>query len=430
MIHSSTILDRYMNNESSPGRFSSYSLDGIRALLGLLGNPERELSFIHVAGTNGKGSTCHMIAAILSGHGHKIGLFTSPHLDDVRERISVDGTIISENAFSELLCVIDTAASNCRARITYFDILAACAILHFVREKVSYVVFETGLGGRLDSTNIVIPLVCAITPIDFDHMEMLGNTLEKIAAEKAGIIKTGIPVVTSNTISEIMHVLKESSRDKNAPFFSLGTDFNVDKIESFQNGITFSYTDSCYHIDEICIPHPGFFQAANAACAIAAISFAGIPIDSPTVKKSLSSIIIPGRMETLCASPLILFDPAHNRQSLHALSGILHERYPSYRYSIFTSFMKDKEPSSLLDIIRREITTDIIYISLDDSRAFIPDNSNLPVIPSTRTDMIADELRLRSDSISIFTGSFRLHRTAVGSVALLIDKHRYSDPHL
>jgi dihydrofolate synthase / folylpolyglutamate synthase len=419
MIRSSTILDRYMNNESSPGHFSSYSLDGIRALLGLLGNPEKKLPFIHVAGTNGKGSTCHMIAAILSGHGHKTGLFTSPHLDDVRERISIDGTIISDNAFSEVLCLVDAAASRCSAHITYFDILAACAILHFMREKVSYVVLETGLGGRLDSTNIVIPLICAITPIDFDHMGMLGNTLGKIAAEKAGIIKTGIPVVTTNTISEIMHVLKESSRDKDAPFFSLGTDFKIGKIGTCRSGIIFSYTDSRYHIDEIYISHPGFFQAVNAACAIAAISFAGIPIDLPTLKKSLSSLIIPGRMETLCASPRILFDPAHNRQSIHALSGILHERYPSYRFSVFTSFMKDKEPAALLDIIRREITTEIIYISLDDPRAFIPDDPNLPVIHASRTDMIADELRLRLDSISVFTGSFRLHGTAVGSAELL-----------
>jgi dihydrofolate synthase/folylpolyglutamate synthase len=423
------ILSRYINNENKPGGFTNWSLDGIRSLLKTLGNPENSLRIIHVAGTNGKGSTCHYLSALCTAHGIKTGLFTSPHLVNVNERIAVDSKPIDDPAFLECLAEVDQSARLIDSPITYFDLLTATALLHFKKEQVGMVILETGLGGRLDSTNIVTPVAVVITPIDLDHTQMLGDSITSIAQEKAGIIKENTPVITSNSSSGILGVLSEKSNTLSAPLFRIGVHFFAEMIKETPDGISFSYRAQHLSIDDIKIPHPGFFQANNCATAIASLNIIGIPLDENTVRKSLQTATVPGRMEILSKSPLILFDPAHNRHAIRSLSHTLKRQYKGKKITVFTTFLKDKNPAENIGIIREEISPNIVYCTLDDPRAYHPDNHSIfkSVIPVDDITGITSMITDQSADIYIFTGSFRLYQCAKAAARLSVDI--YSNRH-
>ncbi|HVT90954.1 MAG TPA: Mur ligase family protein, partial [Tepidisphaeraceae bacterium] len=195
----------------------NFDLDRMRTLLRKMGNPQERFRSVHVAGTKGKGSTCTMIANMLQGNGYKVGLYTSPHLVDIRERIQIDGEMIPQAEFARLVRQIMPLVSHSRPTPTYFDVLTAIAFKYFAEQKIDVAVIETGLGGRLDSTNVLKPEVTAITNISKDHMAQLGSTIEKIAEEKAGIFKHGIPAVTIMQSPEVEAVFKRVAEKVGAP---------------------------------------------------------------------------------------------------------------------------------------------------------------------------------------------------------------------
>ena len=229
-------------------------LDNTRRLLAAAGDPQERLKFLHVAGTNGKGSTCAMMDAVLRAAGHRTGLYTSPHLADFRERIRVDGVMIPEAAAAEGLTLLRGAAGSWDHAPTFFEIATVLAAWWFAREKVDYVVWETGMGGRLDATNAVQPLVSVLTPVGLDHEKWLGGTLPLIAAEKAGILKQGVPAVSAPQAEEVRAVFSAQAAGVGAPL---------------------TFVDSPWESDPVGLA--GSHQKWNAAVALAALRAAGVP---------------------------------------------------------------------------------------------------------------------------------------------------------
>lgn len=267
-------------------------LANTEAILAAVGNPEKKLSFIHVAGTNGKGSTCAFIASILQQKGFKVGLFTSPHLVDFRERIRINGTPISEE---HVVQFCDQVQSLTLA-LSFFEITLAMALVHFKREHCEYVVLETGMGGRLDATNVVTPILTIITTIGLDHQAFLGNTLEAIATEKAGIIKTGVPILCGEERESLIHIFKQRAASLNAPFYC--TEYIIDDPK---------------HI----LPE---YQNNNANLALTALKHIGInplPIDiHKTWRQLFDTTGFIGRLYPSTIHSNLWYDVSHNEDGL------------------------------------------------------------------------------------------------------------------
>ncbi len=308
------------------------------ALCRLIGNPEQKLRFVHIAGTNGKGSTAHMTASILQEAGYKTGLFTSPHLKDFRERIRLNGELMEQDAVIEFVEQFKDEWTNIKP--SFFEITAAMAFWYFDRVGAEIVVLETGMGGRLDSTNVVRPEISIITSIGMDHMQFLGDTIEKIAAEKAGIIKLGKPVVTGRLVPEALEVIRAKARDAKSPVIESDT-------------------------DQISVPPldlKGPFQPINARTAIAAaweLQKRGYKIDDEHILKGLSRVTVNtgllGRWQVLREQPLTVTDCAHNEP---ALTGILKEiaRHDYHNLHMVLGFSNDKDLEPLLKMLPKEAT--------------------------------------------------------------------------
>ncbi|HNX59476.1 MAG TPA: folylpolyglutamate synthase/dihydrofolate synthase family protein [Spirochaetota bacterium] len=419
------ILNRYANNEKTTGSFSDYSLDGIRMLLDALDNPERDIPIIHVAGTNGKGSTCHMIESIYRTHGYRTGLYTSPHLERVNERIRLDSREITDDDFLSSVIEVDHCASSIKSlQMTYFDILTATALLYFKRNNTDMVILETGMGGRLDSTNVITPVAVVITPVDYDHMYILGETLAKIAAEKAGIIKKETPVITTNRNADVIDVLSRKAARENAPLRIIDRDFTASHIETRDDGVSYSFRNGDVSFDNIQIKHPGQFQCENSAAAIQCAIESGLEADETLIRKSFSSLILPGRMETLCESPVIVFDPAHNEQAIRSLSDMIKSQYHDITPAVFITLMKDKTPERMIELIRATISDDIYYITINDQRAYVPPDINTfsGVFPASDQTLHTIAESAGKDEVFLFTGSFRIHHFASRLAGFFVDR--------
>ncbi len=286
-------------------------LERMQIALELLGNPQDKLQFIHVAGTNGKGSTSTIIAKALEYTGKKVGLYTSPFIIDFRERIQINGEYISENDLSILTQeIIDT-----KVELTEFEFITALAFLYFQKKSCDIVVLETGLGGRLDATNVIkSPLCCVITKIDYDHTAILGDTIEKIAFEKCGIIKDGSKVVCYPYQNEqAMSVIKKAAPNVVLPSVSeLKIDNNVfPNNRFFYKSLEFN-TSLC-----------GRYQVYNAITAIEALTAVGVDVSDSSVKQAIFDAFIPARMEVISSAPLVALDGAHNPNGADALCDIM-----------------------------------------------------------------------------------------------------------
>jgi len=302
-------------------------LDRIRTLLQRLGNPHEQFASIHIAGTNGKGSTANMIAAVLRESSLSVGLYTSPHLQDFCERIRVGDRMISQEMVLRLTRHIREVEDE---PLTFFEIATAIAFLHFAEEKVDIAVIETGLGGRLDATNIVIPLLSIITTIGRDHMAHLGETLGEIAFEKAGIIKKNVPVVTGPLAPEAMAVIREIASVKNSPLVT----FRPDLLPP-----------------DFLVPLRGHHQQQNAAVAITGIELLRemrYPISPEAIRQGLEGIEWPGRLETVSENPWILLDGAHNLDAMRAVRIFLEENQGRRNLKILFGAMADKEIRAIL----------------------------------------------------------------------------------
>ncbi|MBN2401663.1 MAG: bifunctional folylpolyglutamate synthase/dihydrofolate synthase [Spirochaetes bacterium] len=428
-------LDILINNERTGKNFENYNLADIKKLLNLFGNPHKKIKTIHIAGTNGKGSVAHMLNSILIASGKKTGLYTSPHLVRITERIKINNKEIPfkrlKKYISELFAVLD---KNNNLRPTYFDALTLFAFRYFYEEKTDISVIETGLGGRLDSTNVIHPRISIITDISMDHTHILGDTIQKIADEKAGIIKAKSFVVTSNQNKQILNILSRKSRKENSELYVMNKDFFIknavksvnkthfDYLLNVQDKKNNQYTDA---IKNIVLRSPGKFQLANASLAITSallLRKSGIIISERDVRKGLRTLKIPGRLQTLSTNPLIIFDPAHNPAALSATVEALKEQYPHKNHSAVVTFMLDKDYLSMFKILRKNFTDNIFYYELRDSRCLKISKEKISkkknyydgmksvdnfenLIKLVRTSFI-------SDSLLLITGSFRLYNIA------------------
>lgn len=324
-----------------------FGLTAISDLLKRLGNPQKSYKTVLIAGTNGKGSTAAMLASMLQAAGYKTGLYTSPHLIDVRERIRVNQKEISFNEFGRVITMIKKKANQ---PVTYFEVLTAAALVYFQRRKVDIAVLEVGLGGRLDATNVCRPLVSVITNIGFDHMAYLGNSLTAIAGEKTGIIKPRGVCITAAKQKNVLEVLERTCRLNKAVFYRLGKDI---KIRKQKNGLA-TYCGLHGNLSDLAIPLPGRHQLDNAALALAALEVIGkkgFPADHESIRKGLKNTQWEGRLEILCRHPLLIVDGAHNPAGMRALCQSLKNDFARQRLILIFSALADKNYRKMLQMI-------------------------------------------------------------------------------
>ncbi len=308
----------------------TFDLTRMRTLLRKLGNPQDKFKSVHVAGTKGKGSTCCMVASMLQANGFKVGLYTSPHLVDLRERIQINqqggSAVISEADFTRLVAKIAPHITRARPTPSYFDVLTAIAFMYYAEQQVDIAVIETGLGGRLDSTNVLNPEVTALTSISFDHMAQLGRTLTRIAREKAGIFKPGVPAVTVIQDPEAARVIETTAEEVEAPLDVVGKTvefsyrFEANRMLGRHNRLCLFTPNSRF--EHLAVPMHGEHQAINAGLALTVmdkLKSRGFAIDDAKSTEGLLACKMPGRMELLQTNPRVLLDCAHNAASLDAL---------------------------------------------------------------------------------------------------------------
>jgi len=308
-------------------------LDRIATVLDALGRPQDRLRIVHVAGTNGKGSTCAMIESGLRASGRRTGLFTSPHLAEPTERIQIDGRPISADRFTGAFEKVHAAVErSLDMHTTYFETVTAMALLVFAEEQVDSVVLEVGLGGRLDATNVVMPELCVITPIDYDHEQYLGRSLEAIAGEKAGILKAGVPAVFAPQRAEANRVLKARAGE-----------LGIDVVPALTpEDIDLDARSSRFHAGGLTIQCPlaGEHQVQNAATAATALLRLGIGRDS--IERGIACARWPGRLEHVRANPDIILDGAHNPAGARALAAYIDRFYSTRPLRLIFGAMRDK----------------------------------------------------------------------------------------
>ena len=337
----------------------NFDLDRMRGLLKKLGNPQDKFRSVHVAGTKGKGSTSTMIAAMLRACGYKVGLYTSPHLIDIRERIVINGDKIPSADFARILREIEPIVQRAKPMPTYFDVLTAVAFKYFADQKVDIAVIETGLGGRLDSTNVLKPEVTAITSISKDHMQQLGYTLEKIAEEKAGIFKPGVPAVTVTQDPSVEPVLQRVAQRVGAPLDVCGKTiefsyrFESSRMLGRHNRVCLTTQTSKF--EHLAVPLFGEHQAINCGLALAVIDKLkgrGIPIDDDKAMEGLSKTVIEGRMEVVKhAPPQVIVDGAHNAASIDAMMKAIGQHIPYDSMIVIFGCCGDKDVDGMLERI-------------------------------------------------------------------------------
>ena len=320
-----------------------FDLGKIRRVLDELGQPDRSYKVIHVAGTKGKGSTCAFISSILEEHGFKVGLFTSPHLTDVRERIKVSGRMISESDLADIVDIIRVKVTP-EAGYTYFEALTVLAALHFKKAGVDHAVFEVGLGGRLDATNVLVPDATVITPISYDHMNVLGDRLEDIAAEKAAIIKNGSFCVTAFQKEAVHNILNDRCRVEGVTLYSVGKDIKIGSPVFDSEGSYFNLEGLNDSYNDCRIDLPGDFQPGNAAVAVGVCEkLLRERLDDEALKLGLQQAFIPGRMEIISQNPSMIIDGAQNAESAARLRFSIEEIFKYDRLVLLLGMSKDKD---------------------------------------------------------------------------------------
>jgi len=320
-------LTNYERSARTPYNANNFGLSRTNRLLAALGNPHNNFKTVHIAGTKGKGSTAAMLMEMLRGCGLKVGLYSSPHILNIRERILVDSEMVSEPDFVKLVSAVSEASAKARvAGPTYFDMLTSAAFLHFSQVGVDIAIIETGLGGRLDATNVITPEAIGITSISYDHLAQLGKTLPLIATEKAGIMKEGIPIISAPQEPEVRETLDAAASALNAPLKY--SNENVDFSYRFEFSRTMGRharicltTPHC-KFEHLHIPAPGIHQAINCTLALGLLDVLkgkGYPIDDQKAMLGVANLKLPGRMQLISEEPRIVVDGAHNGASIEAL---------------------------------------------------------------------------------------------------------------
>jgi len=370
------LLSRWPENKMEP------SLDRIRALVDLLGEPQRTFPVIHITGTNGKSSTARMVEALMRAHGLRTGLYTSPHLLSTRERICLDAEPIGEEdmirAYEEIAPYLEVVDGRSVAaggpRMSFFEALTGLAFAAFADAPVDVGVIEVGLGGEWDATNVADGIVSVIMPVDLDHTELLGETAVEIAGEKSGIIKAGAQVVISHQSPDVLDVLLARCAAVGAAPLIQGRDFDVLARQVAVGGQVISLRGAVSVYDEVFLPLFGPHQADNAACALAAVEafLGGGPLDADVVAEGFASVRVPGRLEIVRSSPTIIVDAAHNPHGARALAGSIADSFAFERLVAVVAILGDKDAAGLLDALV-DVVDDVVVTRNSSPRAMDPD---------------------------------------------------------
>jgi len=348
----SALASRWPENKINP------SLDRIKLLLDYLGNPQDGLKAIHIAGTNGKTSTSRMIERLLRSLDLRTGLYTSPHLVHPRERISIDGEPISVKNFEEVFNQVEPFLEIVDEKIpgrsvTFFEVLTAMAFVSFSDTPVDVISLEVGMGGRWDATNVLTPMVSVITPIDLDHQEYLGNTVEKIALEKTGIIKENIPVIVSNQSKDAAKIILAKAIENNSPIMREGIELDVLERSVGIGGQQLTIANPYGTHSELFLPLFGKHQASNAAVSLTAVeAFLGRQIDHDLVQEAFAEFSSPGRLQVLKRNPTIVIDAAHNPAGIKATKQGITESFQFDNLILILAFMGDKDVNQILEELK------------------------------------------------------------------------------
>src|SRR5258705_6032461 len=403
---------------------ANFDLNRMRNLLRKIGNPHEDYKAVHVAGTKGKGSTCTMVASMLQSCGHKVGLYTSPHLCDIRERICGNGDMISHADFAGLIPMVAPHANRMNPSPSFFDVITAIAFKYFSGQGVDIAVIEAGLGGRLDSTNVIKPEVTAITSISKDHMQQLGYTLAKIAEEKAGIFKHGIPAVTVTQDPEVEGVLKRIAEKVGAPFDVTGKSiefsyrFESSRMLGPHNRICLTTANSRF--EHLAVPLIGEHQAINCGLALSImdrLKARGVAINDSKAMEGLAKTVIPGRMEMLSTTPRVIADGAHNAASIDAMMRAIGQHVPYDSMVVIFGCCADKDVPGMLERITSGADK-VIFTKVDNVRTADPNElaaryvelygKMAQVAPSLEAALAIANRAVTKEDLICITGSFYL----------------------
>lgn len=366
-------------SESIPRKHGLYRME---AILEALGNPERELKSIHIAGTNGKGSTAAMVTAFAKAHGLRVGTFTSPHMDSIRERIQLDGVSLEEESFCQAASLVREV--ECRlfkewGAFNYFEILTAMMFVVFQQEAVDLAIIEVGIGGLLDNTNVGHPLVSVITTIGLDHQDLLGSTMEEITAQKAGIIKAGQQVVVGPVTRECMDVIRSTASKQGATVQAFGEDFSLVE-DSYQD------TELTILLEQLSLK--GAFQKENATVAIRAfrswMEATGRSVQPEFIEAALRVVSWPGRMEVLQETPLVIIDGAHNLPAIERLVQNMRTHVGKKQTLLFSALTRKDSQQMLLRLQEALPDVNIILTSFHPSRGLSISKSDVEAYLDSR----------------------------------------------
>lgn len=371
--------------------------ENLLRILENFGHPERKVPCIHVAGTNGKGSTCAFLQSVYHSAGWKTGLFTSPHLVKLNERIKIDGISISDEDFVRLFKrVQDGLEVQDVPYPSFFEMMFLMAALWFAEQKVDIAIYETGMGGRLDATNVLMPALCVITSVGLDHMQYLGDTIEKIAFEKAGIIKENTPVVTFLRDKAASEVIRQQAQKLHAPFYVVEKEnYMINKITTKM--IDFSIDCEYYKCDAVQIPRTGLYQVENAVLAMAAVAkFPGLSVSDEEIRQGLWDMRWEGRMEELL--PDIFIDGAHNDEAVLVWVKTVKQLFGDRRKRLLFAVANDKNYIDMIHHICQDMHYEKIYITT------IPGARKTSVLPVMQQfqSCCEDELEMIEDTKTAF----------------------------
>ncbi|MBM3146046.1 MAG: bifunctional folylpolyglutamate synthase/dihydrofolate synthase [Chloroflexi bacterium] len=402
-----------------------FTLESMRSLVDALGNPDRTYPTIHVAGTKGKGSVCALLATSLQEQGYKVGMYTSPHLKNFEERIQVDGKPISP---AELVALVDEIKPYVEAipDLTTFHITTALAFWYFARQNVDIAVIEVGLGGRLDSTNVITPIVSVITSLYLEHTHILGDTIEQIAAEKGGIIKPGVPVVVAPQVDSAREVIARIAAQKGSRLIQLGVDYHYRRNAASLDGQNFSVCNNGNFREELHIGLLGPHQVDNAAVAYVALQTVremGIEMSEAAIAAGFSRTKWPGRFEVLRREPPVVVDSAHTPGAMTKLQETLDELFPGRPVWMVFGVSDDKDVEGMLLELKPSIRK--VYCSRSTHpRALAPEvlveNARVLDVPVEAIGNVGDALETAmreagEEAVVLVTGSIFV--AATGRIA-------------
>lgn len=373
-------------------------LERVQALLALVDHPEASVPTIHIAGTNGKGSTVNYLMEMIKETGLIVGTYTSPYIESFNERIAIDGQPISDEALVALVekyqpLVAQLDEDEAVKGITEFETLTAMALDYFREQAVDVAIIEVGLGGLLDSTNVVQPLLCGITTIGLDHTDILGDTLEKIAAQKAGIIKPQVPVVTGKIASDALAVIESVARQNQAPIFRFGEEYQVTYRHPHEDwGEVFTFQNEAGKLSDLQTSLIGRHQSENAGVAVELFyqfcQIKGLPFAPKVVRQGLKQVHWPGRMERLSEEPLILLDGAHNDHAIERLVETMKKEFKEYQIHILFSALSTKDVPGMLSALLK-IPNARIYVTTFDYPKAIKLDDNFTDVSEDRITVVS-----------------------------------------